>query len=303
MMRLKIKIVALFISFALHLQAQDFPYHYFTHVIPEINNPSLAAASSDMNVAFGGYNLWAGGYKPVSNYLVSLSFSPDFRKRRNYNRNATRVGVGVNLLKERTGPFNQHILHLMYAYHIPVSGDAQLSLGISGIAENLFIDINSLSPGQPDDPRLTGGNNQSFLLDGGFGASIISEKFQISFSALNLAPGTYRLSEQNAQEITSYRKFFLNSMYLIHFSPNFFIRPQVTLRNSRLNLLNYDASFDLGLHYFDVGAGYRSESSLFAFIRVPLAGFTFSWTSENPLQASHMAGYGHSITVGWSPGL
>ncbi len=300
---LKKSLTSLFVFLVWQVNAQDFPYHYFSHSLPVIENPSLVAARADLEIALGAYNLWAGGYKPVNDYLLTISFSPETGKQKRSNKYVPRVGVGMNLLSEHIGPFTQYIMQLMYGYHIPLSQNVQLSLGISGMVENLQIDVNSLSPGQPDDPRLIGGSNRSLLLDGGFGATVSDDKFSVAFSALNLAPGAFRFSEQQAEEISSYRRFFLSGNYSVSFYQYAFIRPQVTLRNSRLEFINYDLSLDFGLRYFEVGAGYRSESSLFLFVRVPVAGFLFSYTSENPMKASYMAGNGHAFTIGWKPGF
>ena len=291
-------IVLLLSSF--QAKAQEFPYHYFTHSAPVISNPSLVAAQTSMDVNVGAYNLWAGGFKPVNDYLVSFSWSPNGMNRRNYGRQSTRVGLGATLLNEKIGPFNQYILQLKYAYHIPLTRDIQLSLGICGIIENLNIDVNSLSPLHPDDPRLLTSNNRSFLFDGGFGASVLSENWRLGLSVLNLAPGTFRFSEEPAAEFSSYRKLFLTGSYFLSIGRNFGIQPHTTLRNSNLKWVNYDASLKVDLQYFHVGAGYRSENSLFLFLNVPFEGFMFSYTSENPLNANHMMGNGHTFSVGWT---
>jgi len=292
-------ILIFLLVFSYKAKTQEFPYHYFSHTAPVISNPSLVAAQTSLDVQVGAYNLWAGGFKPVSDYLASFSYSPDAMNRRGYGRQSTRVGLGITLLNEKIGPFNQYILQLMYAYHIPLTREIQLSLGVCGIIENLNIDVISLSPLQPDDPRLLTGNNRSFLFDGGFGASILSENWVVGLSLLNLAPGTFRFSEEPAAEFSSFRKLFLSGSYFLGFGQNFGIQPHITLRNSNLKWLNYDASLKFDLQYFHVGAGFRSESSLFLFLNVPFEGFTFSYTSENPLNANHMMGNGHTFSVGW----
>jgi hypothetical protein len=143
------------------------------------------------------------------------------------------------------------------------------------------------------------GNNFSILLDGGFGASILAEDFIVGMSILNLAPGTFRFSEQPASEFISYRKMFLSGSYIFNISQLFQLQPHVTLRNSNTKWLNFDSSLGFKFLYFGVGAGYRSENSLFLFLNVPFKGFIFSYTSENPLNSNHMMGNGHAFTIGW----
>ncbi|MBK6283921.1 MAG: PorP/SprF family type IX secretion system membrane protein [Draconibacterium sp.] len=163
------------------LSAQDFPYHYFSNSNPMVNNPSFAGAENEMRADVGSYNLWAGGFKPLNDYMVSFSMSPDFHKKIKHLSYDTRVGLGAVFLNEKIGPYSQHIFQLIYAYHIPLDKTSFLSLGISGAIENLSIDVNSLSPLQPDDPRIETGNNNAFLVDGGFGVAIHGEKYLISF--------------------------------------------------------------------------------------------------------------------------
>jgi type IX secretion system PorP/SprF family membrane protein len=302
MKKLKNSILILWVFFVLQGSAQDFPYHYFSNSVPVVTNPSLVAATSDISISVGTYNLWAGGFNPVNDYLVSLAVSPDYFRRRNNRRNSTRIGLGLNLLNDRIGPFNHYILQLIYAYHIPLSRNVQLSLGVSGIIENMNIDVNSLSPGQPEDPRLLTGNNLSFLFDGGFGASILTENFVLGLSILNLAPGTFRFSEEPFADFTSYRKIFLSGSSIFNISQLLQLKPHVTLRNSNTEWLNFDSSLGFQFQHFGVGAGYRSENSLFLFLNIPFKGFILSYTSENPLNSNPMMGNGHTFTLGWKPG-
>ncbi len=280
-------------------KGQDFPYHYFSHSVPGIVNPSLAAATTEMSIETGVYTLWAGGFKPANDYLLSLTASPDFFKRGNYQRNNTRIGLGMNMLNDRIGPFNHSILQLIYAYHIPLSRDVQLSLGVSGFIEHMSIDISSLTPNQPDDPRLMTESNRSFLFDGGFGASILGENFMLGLSVLNMAPGNFKLTENPAASMSAYRKIFLSGSYSYKPNRNFGLKPHVVLRNSNVKWVNFDTFLQFDLNYFNAGAGYRSEKSLFFFLKVPFQDFTFSYTSENPFAANHMMGNGHTITIGW----
>ncbi len=283
-------------------KAQEFPYHYFSHTHPVVSNPSLAAADVPLKLSFGAYNLWAGGFKPVNDYLVGFSFSPDRSRYGNLSWRQTRVGLGAILFQEEIGPFRQNRLHVMYAYHIPLSREVRLSLGVAGIVEYMNIDVNALTPADSDDPRLQTGANQSFLFDGGVGASVWSENFRVGLSVLNLAPGEFRFSEEAASGIPLYRKFFLDGQYGFELYRNMKVEPRVTIRNSFPQELNFDGLVQLDFQLLQVGAGYRSEQTLFFFARVPVKGFIFSYTSENPLGSNHMMGNGHSVGLSWVPG-
>ena len=292
--------IVLIVLVAKFTSAQDFPYHYFSHINSLINNHSLAAVSSDIKTDVGVYNLWAGGFKPLTDYMISFSMSPGFQKRNRRTFYKTKVGIGAVVLKEKIGPFNQNILHLIYAYHIPLDRKTILSLGICGMVENMEIDVNSLSPLQTDDPRLLSGNNSSFLIDGGFGATLYGENYQFSFSALNLAPGVFHFKNSSAEDIRNYRKYFVAGKYNFEVSDVIDFQPEFTLRNSKLHSFNFDVSGTFGFTYFSCGGGYRSENSVFIFARIPFNDFNFTYTSENPLRSNHLIGNGHTFTVGWN---
>lgn len=300
-MRNSIKII--FVVFVLSvngLSAQDFPYHYFSNSNPMVNNPSFAAAEGEMRADAGTYNLWAGGFKPLNDYMVSFSISTDFRKRGKPSWYETRVGIGAIFLNERIGPFTQNIFQLIYAYHIPLDKSSFLSLGICGAVENLNIDVNSLSGLHSDDPRLLTGNNRSIIFDGGFGAAIHGQNYLISFSAMNLASGDFSFNNNSAADIPNYRKYYLSGNYNFKLSENIHFQPTITLRNSRYNNFEYDTSGAFNFTWFSVGMGYRSESSIFIFTRIPFKDFYIAYTSENPLVATHMMGSGHMFSFGWN---
>jgi type IX secretion system PorP/SprF family membrane protein len=300
MSKLKFIIGILLLLFAFQVKAQDFPFHYFTHFNPMANNPALAAADEKVNINVANYNLWAGGFSPLSDYLISFSIPVDFSKNKRRTLYQPRVGLGAVLLHENIGPFSQNIFQLIYSYHIPLSRTTVLSLGINGTVENIGIDVNSLSPLQNDDPRILAGNNNSILFDGGFGSSISGKDYRISFSALNLAPGVFNFKNSLAEDIQEYRKFFLSGNYTFNRSDNFWIQPGFTFRNTIQNRLGFDTMLNFNLHFFSFGIGYRSENTVFIFTQIAVRDFVFSYTSENPLSSNHMVGNGHTFSLAWS---
>lgn len=300
MSKLNLKIGVLFLLLSAQTKAQDLPYQYFTHFNPLVNNPSLAGIDAKLNVNAASYNLWAGGFKPMTDYLVSFSLLRDKNKNSRTAFFQPRVGLGAVLLHENIGPFTENCLQLIYSYHIPLDKYTLLSLGINGLFENMKIDVNSLMPMQKDDPRLLTGNNNSFLFDGGFGAAISGKKYRVSFSGLNLAPSVFTFKNSLAEEIPEYRKFFLSGNYVFTVSNNFVFQPELTLRNTIQNRIGFDSMINFDLNLFSFGAGYRSENTVVIFAKIDVQDFVFTYTSENPLKSNHMIGNGHIFSVGWN---
>ncbi len=300
MRKLKFKLAVLFLLFSFQMKAQDFPFRYFTHFNPMVNNPSLAGIDSKMNFHAGSYNLWAGGFKPLNDYLVSFSYSRDNNKYRRNSFYQPRVGLGVVLLHENVGPFTQNYLQLVYSYHIPLDKNTLLSLGISGLFQTMAIDVNSLNPLDNDDPRLLTGNNNSYLFDGGFGAALSGKNYRVSFSGLNLAPSVFTFKNSLAKEVSEYRKFFFSGNYSFQINRSFKLQPELCLRNTIQKKIGYDTALFVDLESFSFGAGYRSEQAVFFVAKVAVENFVFAYISENPIQSNHMIGNGHTISVGWN---
>ena len=289
--------IALFI-WAQVVFAQDFPYHYFVHNVPLVSNPSLAAARDKLNFSVASYNLWAGGFKPLNDNVIAFSYDVK-RKGKAKTSFDSDVGVGFVFANENIGPFTKNILQLIYAYHIPLTRDLQLSLGVSGMVANMSINVNSLNPLHGDDPRLVRGNNKTISFDGGFGAALINKQYEVSLSVLNLAPSDYRFEDPSIEDIVNFRKYFLSGTYHLELNPKIFISPLITLRNVEKDNFGYDVSGAVRLSSFRFGVGYRSEKTLFLYTRIDFKSFEFTYTSENPMQSNHMVGNGHNFSLGW----
>lgn len=284
------------------LNAQDFPYYFFSNFNPMVNNPAFAASENEIRADAGMYTLWAGGYKPLNDYLISFAISPEtkFRKQKRANSFKTKIGLGMVLLRERFGAFSQDIFQFDYAYHFAVSRNAYLSLGATIMVETLNIDINSLSPVNQEDPRLLTGNNSSGLFDGGFGTALHGLNYVISFSVLNLASDNFKFDDIRAAEINNYTKYNFSGEYNFEFNSYFCVAPRISIRNSVYKNYNFDPSVAVDFKHFRVGCGYRNGNSLYFFTKIPYKNFFFTYTSENPVRANHMFGNGHTFTLCWS---
>lgn len=296
-MRLKL-IAILFFGICSHtLFAQDFPYHYFAHFSESVYNPSQTARTSDINVALASFNLWAAGYQPVNDYLFGFSINPGFNR---YNRATnSKVGVGAFLLRDQVGAFTKNSVLLNYAYHIPLNRTTDLSLGVCGISEFLSLGTSNLQAAQLNDPRILVGDNSTFVFDGGFGATVSSENYEIGLSVLNLAPSDFKFKNSAFYAINNYRKLFFSFKYFWNIDTDFVLQPFLLIRNNQQNQIKFDSLLDVKIKNISLGMGYRSEAVLMAYLKFLFGNFQFSYTSENPLKAHHMFGAGHTFSVAY----
>jgi len=295
MKKIRTLLIFLFVFAGTGAFPQDFPYQFFTHIFDGVNNPANTANANDIEVDVATYNLWAAGFKPVNDYLMHFEINPAYKK----YRDESKVGIGATVLRDRIGSFVHNLMHLNYAYHLMLDRRKILSLGVCGLIENLSVDLNGLNPLNPDDPRILAGNNSSLIFDGGFGATLNTEKIEFGLSVLNLAPANFQFKNNSVKNIGNYRKFYTRFKYLLEIDSEFILFPQIAVRNNRLKQIRYDAALECKWNKFSFGAGFRSKSSLFVYTKIPFKDFVFSYTSENPLKSNHMVGNGHTFSLGY----
>lgn len=137
-------------------------------------NPALSGIENYTDVKIGFRKQWAGitdapqtsfataHWKLGHDYLwktpLSLPDKGDDPMNDNYMQNYTASpahhGMGVTVVHDKTGPIKRLDANLTYAYHLPLSGTLNLSVGLAAGLSNITLDINALSLETPNDPAL-----------------------------------------------------------------------------------------------------------------------------------------------------
>lgn len=109
-------------------------------------NPAFVAIPSSLSAGISHARKWRNlSSSPTqSNLGLILPFTNE------------RMGIGVNLFSEETGPFKNNGMALSYAYHMPLqkSGQDRLSLGAAVHLRHIAFDPNHLLAAEEGDPLL-----------------------------------------------------------------------------------------------------------------------------------------------------
>lgn len=236
----------------LQAAAQDLPL--FTQKLTNtfLYNPSVAGNDFG-SITFSHRQFWSGvDDSPRSNF-ISAHTPFGYHK----------FGVGVNLLSERIGVYDNIYGNAAFAYHIKITDESTFSMGVSAEYSNLRIDpsrvdvLDGLNSDQPD-PLIFGNADARNNLDFSFGLSYSSKYFDIGGAANRLR--TFAGLSNDGDQISEFYSGFLNVKLPIAGGRDL-LEPTVTFRQ----LSPESNQIDVGLFYIFqdaiiVGGSYRTGS-------------------------------------------
>jgi type IX secretion system PorP/SprF family membrane protein len=162
--------------------------------------------------------------------------------------------------------------YFSYAYHIPLSNGAKLSMGIQGGLDFLRSDWSNLSlPDYAQHDPLFQGIETNVYPNFGTGLFLFHDTYFVGISAPYLLSNT-KLNEGNLYEdVRHSRKYFITGGMLIHASPKFVIKPSFLVRMEE----NMPVAFDLNGNIFydelvELGISYRYQDSFIGLIGIQM---------------------------------
>ena len=202
------QVYALFLLFyfPLLLCAQETPrstqYIFNTYLI----NPAISGIDNYTDVKLGHRMQWRGlEGAPVTTYIsVHSPIGEDFVRSsvnsfpgsgynpvsRSYVNNFMSAephhGVGFYALTDKAGRIRQTNVSGTYAYHLGLSNEVNLALGVSGGFSSLSIDVAGTKVEDPSDPLLSADYNNRIRPDVGAGFWLYSPRFFFGVSAKQL---------------------------------------------------------------------------------------------------------------------
>jgi len=254
-------------------------------------NPAISGIDNYTDVKLGYRNQWKGlEGAPVTQYVSihapigedfvrssvnSFSGNGDNPLSRSYVNSYTAAephhGIGFYALTDKAGRIRQTNVNATYAYHLGLSYDLNLSVGVSAGFASTSIDVKSVNVENSSDPLLTADYNNRIRPDVGFGVWLYSPRFFLGGSAKQLlgyrVPTAVKSTSLSAYQTTV---FYGTAGY------KFFVDEDVAMIPSAL--LSYwisapptlDASVKVAYQdKFWVGGSYRNNDSFSA-----LAGFS-----------------------------
>ncbi|MCP4459888.1 MAG: type IX secretion system membrane protein PorP/SprF [Cytophagales bacterium] len=268
----KINIICLFLNLIVFSQLYGQSYVFDQFVLNNyLINPAISGIENYVDIQVIRRAQWKNVegaptvnalsmHMPISNDNVEgfIETKPEnWRKNKNGIYNYSKVephhGIGFQVLFDEIGPFSSQVYSISYAYHLTITGDVNLALGIATGINKIELNTAKISSSVVNDPAVT--SHESKLSPQlNFGGWLYSKSVYFGASMFS----EFKSSEQ----VRSY--MFTGGIRLPYQSIVF--KPYTILRIS-----NKELSYDLGIQttwnsVVWLGVNYRSVSDLLAFV-------------------------------------
>lgn len=236
------------------LQAQQLPLfsQYFQN--PFLYNPAEAGLEKGLSSFLIYRNQWMGFSGSPQTYALSL----------NSSIKDLNMGIGLNLMNDRTGILNNLNGAFAYAFHAQLTENQVLSLGISARFSQFSLDVNQIRIQDPDDLIFLNNINNSTRFDADFGIKYRLKRFELSLSLPNLYGRRLLKSEANKNLYFNYEPhLFASTSYQFQLNENFSLKPLIMYR--AIEAIDGQFDFNLILDFKEkiwIAAAYRSEYAI-----------------------------------------
>jgi type IX secretion system PorP/SprF family membrane protein len=313
------------------LSAQQKP-EYTQYILNQyILNPALSGIENYTDVKISHRHQWVGiADAPVTTYLTiqgpigkqddkstATTLFPsasgeNIRGKEywdNYTASPAHHGIGLQIIDDQSGPFNNFSIFGTYAYHVGLSARTNLSAGIGLGASKLTLNTDKLFFGQdfPVDPAVfNSGSLGKMKMDANAGLWLYSADYFVGFSALQLLPQNLNFTDSNVTVIEGKGKliphYFLTGGYRFLLNDDINMIPSVMIKD--VTPLPTQVDLNVKLQYRDlvwIGATYRGNYGYAAMAGFNAANiFTFSYSYDYTTTKLNTVSSGtHEIIIGF----
>lgn len=334
---MRIVIIITFILVPFFLTAQQRP-QYTQYIMNQyILNPALSGIENHADARLSYRQQWAGlegapvtiyftAHKPIgiqNNPVTGLTTISDAEETNNIGSQSysdlefkNHHGIGMQIINDKIGPFNQTNINITYAYHLAINTKVRLSSGTSVGFSRQSLNTNSLNFGSinPSDPSV--GSTSTTMAKNNFNLSaglwLYSSNFFLGASAQQLAPVTIDYSE-GAIIGSKNRKllphFFFTGGYKLPINEDFAIVPSFMLKKvdplpiqgeANVKALYKNSIWAGGTYRFKYGFAALAGISIMSNIDVTYS-YDYSTTSLNKVSnGTHEVQFGFLLKTKYS---
>ncbi len=264
---------------------------------PYIINPACAGAEEATVFTLKSSNQWVGYGKAPKTYIATFqtqmsgspfsAFSGGSRRGGGRSRGRSRsggasTGLGAMIYSDWNGDVSRNGFQGTYAYHTPVRGNDQLSLGLSFSVFQFRANVtsNDLPNQGGNDPLLMQGKQVSQMSpEANFGAHYTYKGFYGGLSVTNLLQTAIRFAvDDAASKPEILRHYYITGGYKIKASYYIDIEPSTMITLTERGQFNTDINFK-GYYRTDYWAGlsYRTSGAVLVLMGAKYQNFKFGY--------------------------
>jgi type IX secretion system PorP/SprF family membrane protein len=267
-----------FLSFgALAQQEAGFSMYFFN---PVYVNPAYAGSREVLSGSLVHRSQWAGMKDaPTTQALSVHSAIPN-----------SKVGLGLQVYNDNTGPMRNTGLSLTYAYHMKVGANSRLSFGVTGMLNNIKVNWDEINIDDNNDMAFIQNKSSSWVPDASAGIYFYKERFYMGLSSIHLIESKFGLTDAPGSNFAKFsRQYYFTSGIVLPITDKVDFRPSILVKSVKAapGVGEINACFIFNRKLF-LGAGFRSSK------RINLAG------TDNMLIAIAQYQFSKYLSLGYS---
>jgi type IX secretion system PorP/SprF family membrane protein len=293
-MKRKLLLLICFISVVKLASAQQKP-QYTQYVFNNfLLNPALSGIENYTDVKAGYRSQWTGLQgAPVTSYItvnapLGSAFlngdatempaegaaDPMSRQYSQYYQAAPpHHGIGFTLVSDKAGPLTTTNIDATYAYHIGLTSQLNLALGVAAGVARTNLNTSELSLENAFDPAVNDASNAQWSPDLSVGVWAYASNYYLGASVQQILPQTLYFSTNNKyNQSKTVAHYFFTAGYKMYLSDDLTLLPSFLIKVINPVPVTYDLNMKMSFRdVFWVGGSYRKSDSFGI-----LAGFNIS---------------------------
>lgn len=256
-------------------------------------NPAVAGARNYFDVKAMNRHQWTGVQDAPRTF--SLSLNGPFKNEK--------VGMGGYVFTDNAGPTRRTGAQISYAYHLQISEQLRLGVGLSAGLLQFAVDGSKITMTEAGDPALYGSLQSKTVFDAKIGTYLYHEKFYFGLTFPQILQNQVNLFDSDQPSANKLEDHYLiTAGYRWDFSEDLSLEPSALFKYVYPAPLKYDLT--LRLHYQNlgwVGASYRNNDAWVAMAGVQLKD-RFSLAYAYDIGTSKMGQYAsgsHEFVIGF----
>jgi type IX secretion system PorP/SprF family membrane protein len=287
-----------------------------------ILNPAISGIENYTDVKAGYRNQWQGlTDAPVTSYISlhapigkqftqgsATSFpgegnNPMSRSFvQTYKASEPHHGIGLHLVSDKAGPFNRTDINLTYAYHLGLTENVNLAVGVAAGISSIGLDRSKIILEDPADQAISDNNERQIQPDLGAGIWLYGPRYFAGVSAQQLLGRQLDFSDfEEYNEGKQVPHVFMTAGYKFYLSDDIAAIPSAMVKMVSPVPVSLDLNMKMAFKdKFWVGGSYRKDDSFAALAGLNVGHFfnlsySYDFTTSNLRTVSNGT---HEIVLG-----
>jgi len=248
-------------------------------------NPAVAGIENYTDARLGYRSQWTGlqGAPVTSYFSINMPLgnkflqgdatafpaaggeNPSSRLYTQYYRAAEpHHGIGLMVVSDKAGPITQSNINADYAYHLGLSAQLNLAVGVSAGVNNIFIDRSQITVVDQNDNVINNLEGSQWKPDLGVGIWAYAATYYFGISVQQILPQNLYVSSNtsSASQSKTVPHFFATAGFKVFLSDDVTLLPSALLKFVEPAPASFDVNMKLSFRdRFWFGASYRSGDS------------------------------------------